>query len=218
MNKYKHLKEKALEFRARGMALDEICEYLALGKGTVYYWIKGITIPKTSRQFEGQKKGTRGVVEKYKILREGYYSQGLIEYEHLKNQPTFKDMVILYLTEGYRRNRNSVSIVNSNPKILKLSHYWFSRLCRNYKPDFWIQYHVDQSLEKLKIFWGHELNINPECIKFQRKSNSGGLKGRNWRSEFGVLTLRLGNTEFRAKLQAWMDCVEKEWEQKLFKN
>jgi hypothetical protein len=45
----------------------------------------------------------------------------------------------------------------------------------------------------------------------QRKSNSGQLAGRTWRSKYGVLTVCTSDTLLRAELQAWMDCVRNAW-------
>ena len=51
----------------------------------------------------------------------------------------------------------------------------------------------------------------PSCIKATRKSNSGSLKGRQFRSVYGLLTLEMGDTYLRARLQAWMDFVRSQW-------
>ncbi len=60
-------------------------------------------------------------------------------------------------------------------------------------------------------FWGALLGVDPSAIRFQRKSNSGGMAGRTWRSKYGVLTVRTADTYFRARLQAWMDGVRAVW-------
>jgi transcriptional regulator with XRE-family HTH domain len=65
--------------------------------------------------------------------------------------------------------------------------------------------------EEICAFWGAILNVEPTAIRFQRKSNSGGLAGRSWRSRHGVLTVRTADTYFRARLQAWMDGIRAEW-------
>lgn len=74
-----------------------------------------------------------------------------------------------------------------------------------------MQYHADQDLEALRVWWGHALDIDPASITVQRKSNSNHLSGRTWRSEHGVLTVRVGDTLFRARLQAWLDLIRVEW-------
>jgi hypothetical protein len=74
-----------------------------------------------------------------------------------------------------------------------------------------LQYHADQPLDKLLAFRAARLDIAVEMIKLLRKSNSNRLQGRTWRSEYGVLTVRVGDTMLRARLQAWMDRVREDW-------
>ena len=211
MKRYDHLKRKAIEFRHQNMSLGDICQHLQLSKGTVYHWIKDIPANITPKQTEAQKKGSRACKVKYQKLRDEAYNLGLVEYPQLLQEPTFRDFVLVYMTEGYRRCRNQVSVANSNGQMMALVHYWFNRLCPNYKPEFMIQYHEDQSLSDLTTYWGNLLDMDPKQIRVQRKSNSGQLKGRKWRSLYGVLTIRCNNTYFRSRIQAWMDKIEAEW-------
>jgi hypothetical protein len=74
-----------------------------------------------------------------------------------------------------------------------------------------IQFHADQDLGELRQFWGELLDINGASIRFQRKSNSGQLKGRRWRSAHGVLAIRVFDTYLRSRLQAWIDRVRQDW-------
>jgi hypothetical protein len=74
-----------------------------------------------------------------------------------------------------------------------------------------VQYHADQDLDQLRQYWGALLAVPGTEIRLQRKSNSGQLKGRSWRSEFGVLTISVGDTRLRARLQGWIDRIKSEW-------
>jgi len=64
---------------------------------------------------------------------------------------------------------------------------------------------------KLQRFWGAQLHIDPERVAMQRKSNSGQLAGRTWRCVHGVLTVHVGDTLLRARLQAWIDRLRESW-------
>lgn len=75
-----------------------------------------------------------------------------------------------------------------------------------------VSYHADQDLRALRSFWGTELGIAPESIAGQPKTNSGRLSGRVWRCEHGVLTVRTSDTYFRARLDAWIVCLKREWD------
>jgi len=213
MKKYDHLREKAIKLREKGMSLDDICERLCMKKGTVYYWIRD------TKPLKWTKKRSKAAIaagkishKKYKKLREEAYQQGLELANELFFKPTFRDFIILYITEGYRKNRNAVAIANSNPVIVSIAYKWIKELKnKNRKILFRLQMHIDQDEEELKKYWAKLLKIKECDINTIRKSNSGNLSGRNWTSKYGLLTVRVGDTYLRAKLQAWMDIIEKEW-------
>jgi hypothetical protein len=77
--------------------------------------------------------------------------------------------------------------------------------------DYRIQYHADQAPEDLRHYWARQLEIEADAIGLQRKSNSNQLRKRTWRSQYGVLTIRCNDTLFRARLQAWIDCLREQW-------
>jgi AcrR family transcriptional regulator len=209
--RYDHLREKAIQLRTeRNMTLDDIVERLALPKTTVYYWIKDLPIPWTEKQSEAQRKRAQKNRDKYAALREAAYQQGLAEVPELLKDVTFRDFVVLYMAEGYKRSRNEVAFVNSDPAIVKLGYRWIAQFARN-KLDYPLQYHADHDPEELKAFWADVLNIDANLIKPVRKSNSNRLSGRQFRSKYGLLTVRVGDTYLRARLEAWMDFIKNQW-------
>jgi hypothetical protein len=149
--------------------------------------------------------------EKARAMRVEAYREGVAEYEGLVVDPMFRDFVCLYIAEGYKRDRNIVALCNSDPAVMKLGLRWVRRLTDK-PPTFWIQYHADQDRDALREFWGEALGIDAAGIRAQRKSNSNQLKGRVWRSQHGVLTVRVCETLFRARMQAWMDRIRAEWQ------
>lgn len=138
------------------------------------------------------------------------YREGWEEYPRLADEPTFTDFVCMYIGEGYNRSRNTVSLANSDPRVIRLADHWIRGYSRN-KVTYWIQYHADQDLRYLAAFWGFGLGVDPELIKLQRKSNSGQLSGRSWRSKHGVLTVCANDTQLRSRVQAWMDRTQDQW-------
>ncbi len=208
-----HLKRKALELRETGMALDDIVLRLALPRTTVYGWISHLSIERTVKQSLSQQLGSQANKEKAALAREAVYQAAYLEAPELLQEQKLRDFVVLYMAEGYRRNRHYVSICNSNPHIMLLSHEIILRFATN-PLDYALQYHADNEPDELRAFWGQLLEIDPLKIRLSRKSNSGELTGRNWRSEHGVLTVRAADTFFRCKVQAWMDVVTQSWHTK----
>jgi transposase-like protein len=206
-----YVREKARELRLeRRLSIVEIAERLALPKTTIFYWVRDIPLQRPRRANAGQRRGNRGMRRKYRELREAAYAQGKREFEGLARLPTFSDFVCLYIAEGYKRQRNTVSLGNSDPRVVALATHWIRRFSRN-PVRFFLQYHADQSVDQLTGFWGGIVGVEPAEIGLQRKSNSNQLRRRTWRSQHGVLTVRACDTLFRARLQAWMDCLQETW-------
>jgi transcriptional regulator with XRE-family HTH domain len=210
-----HIREKAREMRTdRRFTLDQIAERLALPRTTIYYWIKDLPVPDevthSDKRQAARRRASRAAERKYRLLREAAYREGLESFDELARDPTFRDFVALYIAEGYKRNRNRVSIGNSDPAVLTLATTWIRRLTTK-PPVFSIQYRADQDLYELRHFWSEALDVEPAKIRFQRKSNSNQLTGRTWRSRYGVLTASVGDTLLRARMQGWMDQIRKSW-------
>jgi hypothetical protein len=148
--------------------------------------------------------------EKYRLLREAAYEDGLRMFPKLVRTPTFRDFVTLYIAEGYKRSRNEVGICNSDPVVIKLANVWVCRFASN-PVRYRVQFHADQELDGLAEFWAAELGVSPASVRLIRKSNSGELSGRTWRCRYGVLTISAADTYLRARLQAWIDCLQREW-------
>jgi hypothetical protein len=206
-----YLRERARELRVtKRLSLDEIAERLALPKSTVYYWIFDLPMGRARRWSTGQRKGNEAMQNKYRQLRDDAYAQGAAEWEELIKLPTFRDFVVLYIAEGYKRSRNTASICNSDPLIVALGMTWIRRLSAH-TPVAAVQYHRDQDADELRSFWGETLGIDPESVRLHPKSNSGQLRARTWRCAHGVAAVTVHDTYFRARLQAWMDRTQEGW-------
>ncbi len=216
-----YIRQKAIDLREiQQLTIDEIADCLSLPRTTVFYWVKDIEISRkpaarfacdpTGPARDIQRKGTVAMQARWRAIREESYRVGKEEFTQLCLEPTFRDFVCMYIGEGYKRRRNQVALCNSDPAVVKLAQTWMTRFSIN-PVKYSIQYHADQSFDELRQFWSKRLGVNPEEIKFQRKSNSNQLKGRKWRSQYGVLNVHAADTRFRARLQAWIDLVEAEW-------
>jgi hypothetical protein len=213
-----YIREKARRMRSeRHMPLTEIAERLAIPKTTVWYWIKDIEIPRpapnslmTPRRASARRRGNKAMRAKYKALRDAAYREGWDEFPVLIQEPTFRDFLCLYIAEGYKRNRNTVAIGNSDPRVLRVADHWIRRFTRR-KILYSVQYHADQDPEALREFWSVSLGFDESQFRYQRKSNSGQLNGRTWRSRWGVLTITTNDTLFRARLQGWLDRLQSGW-------
>lgn len=202
-------KEKAIQLRKSNMSLDEISTSLNINKTTVYYWIKDIEAHILRRPCtRAASIRTRNI---WAERRQAAYDQGLKEYPELLKMPFFRDFILLYICEGYKRNRNSVSMVNTDPQIIRRS-FNTMKLLTDKKPGFLLQLHLDNDQKESTTFWGNLLNIDPSEIKvFVRKTN---MTNRTGRLPNGIFCFRYNDTFFRSRIQAWIDCIKKEWSER----
>src|SRR5439155_20777180 len=106
-----HLREKARALRAqRKLTIDELAERLALSRSTIYYWVRDLPLERKGRANAGQRRGSRAMQRKYRLMREEAYREGLESFDALVRDPSFRDFVSLYIAEGYKRDRNRVPI------------------------------------------------------------------------------------------------------------
>ncbi len=196
--------------RHRGMTLDEIAERLALPRTTIFYWIRDIRLVETPGRSASRVRASAANAARAAAVREAAYVDGRATFDTLCFLDGFRDFVCMYIGEGFKRTRHKVSIANSDPAVVVLGAYWIRLMTRN-SVSFSVQYHADQDIDALRRFWAGQLGIEPDQVRVQRKSNSGRLGGRTWRSEHGVLTVTTGDTIFRARLQGWMDRCRESW-------
>jgi transcriptional regulator with XRE-family HTH domain len=207
-----YIRAKAVELRTqRNLSIDEIAERLALSRTTVYYWLRDVPVDRSARpRTLAQLNGSIAMQAKYRRLREEAYAEGRETFDELARDASFRDFVCLYIAEGYKRNRNTVSVCNSDPAVVVLCDRWVRRLS-SATPAYRVQYHADQDFDELQQFWGAQLGVEPERISLQPKTNSNQLAGRTWRCVHGVLTVHVGDTLLRARLQAWIDRLREAW-------
>ena len=212
--KLAHLKAKAVEMYGKGATLPEICDRLNKGKGTIHYWLKDV--PKRPRGYNGPRPCVAAASAANKARAEerrvGYRAEAQAQVQRLRDDPQFRDFVMLYLTEGTRKCKAgcTVAVANSNPNIIRLATKFIRELTGKI-PQFCLQFHVDQDPTALAVFWADVVGTVPDLITFQRKSNSGMLGKRNWASHYGVLTVRTSSVRVRTMLGVWMEALQTSW-------
>jgi AcrR family transcriptional regulator len=207
------MREKARQLRReQDLTIDEIAERLGVSRTTVYFWVGDMPRPKRclARKGPGHALGNKAMQAKYKRLRDEAYELGKWEFCRLARLPTFRDFVCLYIAEGYKKSRNTAQVANSDVAAMKLAVHWLREFSTK-RMRFSIQYHADQDVNRLRKYWAQELGIPGMAIDFLRKSNSGQLAHRTWRSKYGVLSVRLHDTLLRSRIQGWIDCMRSDW-------
>lgn len=209
-----YIKEKAISMRIdRQMTVPAIADHLHIAKSTISLWVRDYPLQKrTNAQTIAQQRGTAAMQAKYAALREAAYEDGMASAPNLFTDPFFRDFVNMYLAEGYKKTQHTVEIGNSDVRVMQMAqHFIYQYANPENTIEYHIQLHADQDEAAIKQYWAKHMNVTPDMIRTKRKSNSGQLSGRQFRSPYGVLSIRVGDTYFRARLEAWMDYLRKLW-------
>ena len=154
-----YMREKARQLRRdQQLTIDEIAERLAVSRTTVFFWVGDMPRPKRClvRPGTGHAMGNKAMQRKYKRVRDEAHALGRWEFRRLERLSTFRDFVCLYIAEGYKRSRNTVSVANSDGAAMRLAVYWLDQFSTK-RMIFSIQYHADQRLNTLQAYWAKEL-------------------------------------------------------------
>lgn len=205
MNSLNVFKEKAIKLRKEHKSLDEITTLLQLPRTTIYYWIKDIESVIKRKPSFGTGEKTRVAAAK---KRQEAYDFGVKQYDELSKDNKFKTFLVLYLCEGYKKDRNSIGITNSDPDIIKLFYDVVKPLTHK-TPRFGVQIHLDNDIESVKTYWANLLSIDKKSINVYVRKIS--MTNRNGRLPNGIFQITYGDTYLRSRLQSWMDIMKKEW-------
>lgn len=218
MIRFNHVKEKAIELRKRGKSLTDLCLMLGISKSTIYCWIKDVIVEDVNvfikNNKEKIKKSTLVAAwankTKFNRIHESYRKSAKIIWDKNKDNKSFREFIMGYICEGYKKTKHLISICNSDPIFMTFNKKWFEILnFRNKKIEYNLQIHLDQKEEEIVLFWKDVLGIDKE-IKVRQKSNSGNLNKRNWNCKYGVITISIADSYLKTMLDTWIDFYKEE--------
>jgi len=169
------LKIKVRDLRIKGNTYSEIQALLdkRIPKSTLSCWCHCLNLSEDYKQklIEHSKinleKARKASLVTRKKLRDEYLKgiddRNLYLANHLSDKDTAKiALAILYITEGSKTNKGSMTLGNSDPSIIKLFLHLL-RLC--YKVDeskfrCTLQCRADQKIEELEKFWANITKIS----------------------------------------------------------
>lgn len=217
-------KEKAINYRKRGYSYSMISEKLELSKSTLCGWLKEIPY-----------KPNKEVIKRIGLARmksaQFKHDQKIANIRTVKKlaerelgKLTKRDLWLLgiglYLGDGNKSSGESVRIINSNPKIIKLAIEWFRKICglkiKNFIPS--IHIYPDTNIKKTLIYWSNVTGVPKEQFgktQVDRRNNKSKRKKR--KLLYGTLHLQIrscGNKKFgvslHRRIMGWIEAISKQ--------
>lgn len=208
------LVEIAVTMRKQNLTIKEISEKINKSESTVKRWLLpyGLKVSSENQKVNALKASLK-MQENYALKRVEAYNKAKATVAVDLEDTLLRDFVNIYIGEGYKRNRDSVSIVNSDPKIILLSLYVMKKyfLKSDKKMIMQIRYYKenDNELELLE-YWQNL--ANNENVKFTTYIQpTVKAEGHNNSNKYGLVTVTINDTYAKQKLNAYMDYVKEEW-------
>jgi len=171
-------KRVVVKLRKQGKSYSEIKKIVNVSKSSLSLWLKNV--PLTQKQLQGLKEKKSVAIERYratmKLKREkrvsNYYIKQSRKWLPLSARELNIAGLFLYLGEGGKTSRNTVSISNTDPSVMKFALYWIVHCLKVPKRKIRLNLHLysDMNQNKEISYWLRQLalkasNLNKPYIK-----------------------------------------------------
>jgi len=171
---HRQLKEKAIRLRLeKQLGYGAIQKQVPVAKSTLSVWLRQFPLSK-ERIKELKKEGWSKAeikVERFRVaMREKREKKDKEEYgkylkrfsKKISQKVFFTSGLMLYLAEGAKTNYYTISIANTDPRIIKFFIKWLQKFFRVSKDKLKGSLHLyeNMDIEKEKEFWKNELAFN----------------------------------------------------------
>lgn len=179
-------RQKAIQLRKQGKTYSEIRRELDVPKSTLSNWLSNY--PLNDEELEYLERTIRRnkelAIERYRLttqrkrearLKE-FYNEEKKRWLRLSKKELYLSGLFLYWGEGNKGLKSSVSLNNTDPKVIKFYLYWLTQILKIPKKKIKVYVHLysDMDIKKELNFWSKNLKIplnqfgNPYIKKSQR--------------------------------------------------
>ncbi len=206
-------KDEAIKLRSFGKSYNEISSILSVPKSTLSEWFKNHKWSKEIGQKLVEKSQQRSKIVLKELGRirgehlKKLYDQAEVEaneeFDILKYHPLFIAAMMIYWGEGDKLSRNRISVVNTDPNLLRVFVYFLKNICGfdNNKIRAWILVYPDIDIKISKKYWIQSIGLSESNFR-----KTVVIKGKPTTRKliYGVCTVELGSTYFKIKMLVWL--------------
>lgn len=205
-------KKRARCLRKKGRSVRAIAAMLNVSRGSVSRWVSDISLSDIQVERLNKKhcaingiKARERAQERYRAYR----SEADTEWQLLKDNPIFLIGASLYAGEGSKTSRDTISVCNSDPRIM-IKMLQFFRLIGipEQKIKFSIYIHKDCHRKNCFSFWSHLLGVQE--ARFYRAvlsvPKSSKLKRRRM-LPYGTFRITISCVRSAQKLYRWLELL-----------
>lgn len=191
------LKRRVVELRKSGKSYSEIKQLVKVSKSSLSLWLRGVSLTKDQiLRIKGKKaQAIEKFRETMRIKREkkllGYYNEQAKIWLPLSERELYFAGLFLYWGEGNKASRNTISISNTDPNMLKFSLLWMVKSLKIPKKYIKValQLYQDMDIRDAINYWSKTLNIPAD--RFNKPYIKASLRTSIDQKGFGYGTCNL---------------------------
>ena len=161
------LHRKALILRKQKKSYSQIKEILGVSKSTLSGWLRAY--PLTREEINNLRAHSEKRIERYRQTMakkrqthlDSYYKIEKKRYLPLSPKELLVAGLFLYWGEGNKSDRNTLSINNTDPSLIKFALYWMVKGLHVSKSNIHVYIHLysDMDIKRELKYWSKELGI-----------------------------------------------------------
>jgi len=211
-------KEEARTLRKQGKSINQIVEEAGLSKASVSGWVRDIiltqaqknTLSKRGRSVESIEKRRLNRLINEKAKRQIIINKAKEDFSSISPSELKLIGIILYLGEGAKTKKGTVTMANSDPLVIKIMVRFLREICRVPENKFRGQIHtfVHANVKKTEKYWSQITGIpQKQFYKTYIKPSSASLQKRKT-LPYGTFDLSVNDTKLLLTILGWIEKIK----------
>ncbi len=218
------LQEKSRALRLKGYSINAIAEKLSVGKGTVSYWCKDISLTEKQIELIAQRSHHQATLsllkasERQREQRLKNIKRSTEHGHHDVGQISKRDLHMiglgLYWGEGYKKGNQELGFTNSDPAMIVFYINWLCTIYSVKKTDLILRVSINdqhvQRIPKVHKYWSTITKIPlSQFTKISLMKNLSKKVYTNLDTHFGTLRVKVRRgTELRRRILGSISALE----------
>jgi hypothetical protein len=208
----------ARELRKKGKSINEIVKETGYVKASVSFWVRDIVLTQEQKQKLSAKNVSVEVIEKRRTTRLNNENNRRLkilqsakkDYNSLSEKDLKLIGIIIYLGEGAKTKRGSLSVANSDPDIIRIMILFLRKICKVPNEKFRCHIHTfsDLNIKKAEQYWSTVTGIpTTQFYKTYAKPSKAG-QGKRLTLPYGTLDLSVHDTKLYLTMLGWIEKIK----------
>ncbi|HUC02205.1 MAG TPA: DNA-binding protein [Candidatus Paceibacterota bacterium] len=230
----RHDKQVAIRLRLEGRSYSEIREALGgVSKATLSLWLADVVMSDAARKRLNERSNEKARAAILRLAkqqthlarqrRDAMHNAARRDIQALSPREMLLIGAALYWAEGYKRplRRNgreitwhAVALTNADPVMCKFFIRFLMEVCEVKKEDMKIDVRIfeHQNPDVVIAFWSSTLELPPENFSKPHVTKSRSSEGKKPfdRLPYGVIQIRINNTNLFHKIMGWIGGIKEQ--------